>query len=173
MCWRCFSGQNLNVETGLRMPIGIGCLSPSVVEKANLKARPSSGRLCFFFTCAFVAAIYARPEDIFPIIGQFRVTFVLGVCAGATFLWSLFVGEAPILWHRETRLILWMTVWFTASVPFAYWRTGSLDVLLQSWLKTTFIVFLLAQTLISLSRIRTVIWIILLSELAVTAYSLA
>jgi len=143
------------------------------IPSAEPKVRASSGALSFFFACAFVAAIYARPEDIFPLIGQFRLTFVLGMCAAATFLWSLYTGEVSIVWGREMTLMSWMTLWFTVSVPFAYWKTGSLAVLTQTWLKTALIVFLLAQTLNTLRRIRLVVWTILLSELAVTAYSLA
>src|SRR5215831_617186 len=117
------------------------------IPSAEPKVRASSGALSFFFACAFVAAIYARPEDIFPLIGQFRLTFVLGMCAAATFLWSLYTGEVSIVWGREMTLMSWMTLWFTVSVPFAYWKTGSLAVLTQTWLKTALIVFLLAQTL--------------------------
>lgn len=44
-------------------------------------------------------------------------------------------------------------------------------VLTQLWLKTVLIFFLMVQTLITLERVRWVLWAIILSELAVTAYS--
>lgn len=145
-----------------------------VREEAAFSAalRPGAA-LSFFFVCLFIAAIYARPEDIFPSVGALHLTFLLGTCAVASFLWSLFSGVVSLTWPRELRIIFLLTVWFAAGVPFAYWRGGSFQVLTEIWLKTVLIFFLLTQTLVTLKRIRAVLWVIILSELVVTAYSLA
>lgn len=139
---------------------------------SSAELRPGAA-LSFFFVCLFIVAIYARPEDVFPSVGQLHLTFLLGTCAVVSFLWSLFSGDVSLIWSGELRLVLLLTVWFAAGVPFAYWRGGSLMVLTQTWLKTVLIFFLLTQTLVTLKRIRAVLWAIILSELVVTAYSLA
>ena len=126
---------------------------------------------CFFFLCLFTVAIYARPEDIFPIVGYFHLTLLLGVCAAAAYLGASLTGNAPFLNSRELKLMLLLTVWFMVGVPFSYWRGGSVQVLTNTWLKTLLVFFLLTQTLVSLKRIRVILWAIVLSELAVTAYS--
>lgn len=128
-------------------------------------------KVCFFFLCLFTVAIYARPEDIFPAVGPFHLTLLLGICAAGAYGGAWLSGGTPILFSRELRLMLWMTAWFVAGVPFAYWRGGSFQVLTQEWLKTLLVFFLLTQTLISLSRIRVILWAIILSELVVSAYS--
>lgn len=128
-------------------------------------------KACFFFLCLFTVAIYARPEDIFPTVGHFHLTLLLGICATIAYIGAWFSAAVPILSSRELRLMLWMTAWFAAGVPFAYWRGGSFQVLTQEWLKTLVVFFLLTQTLVSLSRIRIILWAIILSELVVTAYS--
>jgi len=128
--------------------------------------------LSFLFICLFVVAIYARPEDVYPSIAALHLTLLLGLCAGAAFLWSLFLGEVSIIWSQELRIVLLLTAWFAAGIPFAYWRGGSFMVLTQIWLKTVLIFFLLTQTLITLKRIRTILWAIILSEFAVTTFSL-
>ena len=115
-------------------------------------ARPGAA-LSFFFICLFMVAIYARPEDVFPSIAEFHLTLLLGTCAAVSFLWSLFSGGISLTWPRELRLVLLLTVWFAAGVPFAYWRGGSFIVLTQIWLKTVLIFFLLTQTLITLRRV--------------------
>jgi O-antigen ligase len=135
------------------------------------EASGSPGKLCFFFLCLFTVAIYGRPEDIFPGIGHFHLTLLLGICATAAYVGAWFSGTTPLLNSRELRLMLWLTVWFVAGVPFAYWRGGSFQVLTQEWSKTLLVFFLLTQTLVSLRRIRAVLWAVILSELAVTAYS--
>ena len=137
----------------------------------TLDERPTAG-LCFFFVWLFIVAIYARPEDIFPPVGALHLTFLLGTAAALVFLWSLITGTVTVVWPRELRIVLLLTVWFMAGVPFAYWRGGSFEVLTHTWLKTALIFFLLTQTLVSLRRIYAVLWAIILSELVVTSYSL-
>lgn len=153
-----------------------GTVAPieGMVPAARIAKRETTdtpGKVCFFFLCLFTVAIYARPEDIFPVVGHFHLTLLLGVCASAAYAGAWFCGSIPFLNSRPLRLMLWLTAWFVAGVPFAYWRGGSFQVLTQEWLKTLLVFFLLTQTLITLRRIRAVLWAIVLSELAVTAYS--
>lgn len=132
---------------------------------------PARAKLSFFFLCLFTVAIYARPEDVFPAIGHIHLTLILGTCASLAYLGAWFGGTVPLVSSRELRLMIYLTLWFAAGVPFAYWRGGSFQVLTQEWLKTLLAFFLLTQTLATLRRIRLVLWAIILSELAVTAYS--
>ncbi len=135
------------------------------------EAADNPGKVCFFFLCLFTVAIYARPEDIFPVVGHFHLTLLLGLFASAAYAAAWFCGSSPLLNSRELRLMLFLTAWFVAGVPFAFWRGGSFQVLTQEWFKTLLVFFLLTQTLVSLRRIRAVLWAVILSELVVTAYS--
>jgi O-antigen ligase len=128
-------------------------------------------KACFFFLCLFTVAIYARPEDIFPMVGKFHLTLLLGLCAAVAYISTWFSGAIPIRFSKELRLMLWLTAWFVAGIPFAYWRGGSFHILTDEWFKTLLVFFLLTQTLVSVTRIRTILWAIILSELVVTAYS--
>src|SRR5262249_13723740 len=102
---------------------------------------------------------------------QLHLTFVFGCCAGAAFLAALFSRRAHIRWTKELRIVLLLTAWYAVGVPFALWRSGSAQVLVDVWLKTLVIFFLLTQTLVTLERIRHLLWAIVLSELAVAGYS--
>jgi O-antigen ligase len=133
--------------------------------------QPPNAKLSFFFLVLFTLTVYARPEDIFPAVGQLHLTLTLGICAGVTFLGALFSGNIFLVRSRELYFLLVLTLLFTAGIPFAYWRGGSFQLLTQIWLKTLLIFFLLTQTLVSLRRIRAILWAIVLSELAVSAYS--
>ena len=154
--------------SGAAAPIARFGASARVIDRAAMDV---PGKLCFFFLCLFTVAIYARPEDIFPVVGHFHLTLLLGLCASTAYIGAWFCGSIPLLTSRELRLMLLLTAWFIAGVPFAYWRGGSFQVLTQEWFKTLLVFFLLTQTLVSLRRIRVVLWAIILSELAVTAYS--
>jgi O-antigen ligase len=131
-----------------------------------------STSLSFFFVLLFTVAIYGRPEDIVPSLGRFHLTFVLGLCAGFAYLGPFILGNVSFVWTKELQIVLLLTGCFVAGVPFAYWRGGSFQMLTEVWLKTLIIFFLLTQTLVTLERIRKILWAIILSELVVSAYSI-
>jgi hypothetical protein len=129
--------------------------------------------LGFFFLLLFTVAIYARPEDIFPSLGQLHLTLAFGLCASLAYLGALLSAKAPLVWTRELRIVLLLTGWYVAGVPFAFWRSGSFQTLTQVWSKTLLGFFLLSQTLTTVGRVRKVLWAMILSELIVTGVSIA
>jgi O-antigen ligase len=116
-------------------------------------------------------AHFGRPEDIFQIPFHFQLIF--GTGAALAYLAALLTGRVRILWSRELILVLLLTGWFILGVPFAYWRSGSFETLVQVWFKTVLGLFLLSQTLTTVDRIRKLLWAIILSELIVTCVSIA
>src|SRR6266702_1397784 len=149
------------------------------VNKANWQQnfvppqfREQGAKLTFFFLWLLTVAVFARPQDIFPSLAPLHLTFVFGVCAALTYLGALLSGHTRLLWTRELKIILLLTGWYTAGVPFALWRGGSFQGLIDVWLKTVLIFFLLTQTLVTLERIRKLLWAIILSELVVTSLSI-
>jgi len=141
-------------------------------DSAPSNLNKQSAGVSFFFVVLFTIAIYARPEDIFPVLGQVHLTFILGLCAGSAYLGSFLLGSVRLTWTRELQIVLLLTGCFAVGVPFAYWRGGSFQVLTQVWLKTLIVFFLLTQTLVSIERVRKILWAIILSELVVCAYSI-
>jgi len=135
--------------------------------------RKSSGRWTFFFLLLFTVAVYARPQDIFPSLDALHLPLVFGICSGAAFLAAVFSGSTSLYFPRELQIVLFLTLWYLLGIPFAVWKSGSLQMFSQIWLKTLLAFFLLSQTLVSLKRIRFLVWAVILSEFSVTAMTLA
>jgi O-antigen ligase len=129
-------------------------------------------RWAFFFLWLFTIAVYARPEDIFPALGMLHLTFTCGLLAGLAYLVAWVSGKTRPFWTTEMGVVLLLTGWYIAGLPFALWRGGSFQVLTNVWLKTVLIFFLLTQTLLTSERIRALLWAIILSELVVTSFSI-
>jgi O-antigen ligase len=129
-------------------------------------------RVSFVFLWLFTVAIYARPEDIFPVLAPLHLTFVLGLCSGLAYVAAMLSGRIRFLWSREIGIVLILTAWYAAGLPFSLWRGGSFTVLTQVWLKTLLIFVLLTQTLVTVKRIHVLLWAIILSELVVTSFSI-
>jgi O-antigen ligase len=136
--------------------------------RAGVRARKD--RWVYVFLWLFTIAVYGRPEDIFPILAPLHLTFVFGFCAGVAYLIVRLAG-VRVIWTNELRIVLLLSAWYVLGLPFALWRGGSFQVLVQVWLKTLLIFFLLTQTLPTLARIRGLLWAIILSELVVTGFS--
>ena len=147
------------------------------VPAARYEADPavddaSGAKLCFLLLCLFTIAVYGRPEDIFPAVGNLHLTLILGLASCAAFVGALFAGNVRLHRSRQVPYMLWLTLLFAVGIPFALWRGGSFNVFTQIWLKTLLIFLLLTQTLVSMVRIRAVLWAIIFSEFAVCAYSI-
>ncbi len=138
-------------------------------------ATPSSnvgGKAAFAVLWLFTFAVFGRPEDIVASLGILHLPLVLGISSAVLLLVALFTGTVQFRMPRELAIVIFLTCWFILGVPFAYWRGGSFQVLTDLWFKTLLSFFLLTQTMISIERIRKIIWAIILSELISTLASI-
>ena len=131
-----------------------------------------AGTLCFLFLWLFTFMIFARPEDMFPMLEQLHLTLVFGCCALLAWIGGVAFRSIRFSWHTELQIIVFLTGWYIAGLPFSFWKSGSLQVLTDVWLKTVLMIFLLSQSLVTLDRVRRLLWAIFLSELVVTAFTI-
>ena len=132
---------------------------------------PARARWAYFFLLLFTLFLYARPNDYIRNSMLLHAALITGICAGAFYLTALIAGKAPPVWSTELKLMFLLTGWFLLGVPFSVWRSNSLDLIVQGWVKTLFIFFLITQTVLSLDRIRRLLWMIIWSELVVAGLS--
>jgi len=146
-------------------------------EAAQAAERPAvsarePGMIAFALTWLFVFVAFARPEDIYKPIGALHLTLTLGICASVAFLWGLMTHRVRFEKSRELLCVVLLTCWFCLGVPFAFWHHGSYDLLSQIWVRTFLFFLLLTQTLTTVSRIRKILWAVILSELVASVASL-
>jgi O-antigen ligase len=129
------------------------------------------GKVAFFFLLLFTAVLFGRPSDIL----QMAIPFAEAVAIAAVLAYALarVSGRLPLLWTTELKLIAGLTIWFAIGVPFSFWRSNSLQILTNTWLKSILIFFLLTQTVFTLERLRKLLWVIIGCEFVISAYSLA
>ena len=129
-------------------------------------------RCGFAFVWLFTFMVYARPEDLFPVIAPLHLTLVCGACAGLMCAGALLFRGVRVPWNGETKLVILLSTWFALGVPFAFWRSGSLHILTTVWFKTVLVFMMLTLTLLTVERIRLLLWAIVLSELLATTFSI-
>jgi putative inorganic carbon (HCO3(-)) transporter len=129
------------------------------------------GKWAFVLLWVFILVDLVRPEDIFHV--SFHLQLIFGAAAAVAFVYMLATRRVRLLRSSELALLFLLTLWFTVGVSFAYWRTESFQLLTQVWYKTFLIFLLLSQVLTTVSRIRNILWAVVLGELIVTIISVA
>jgi O-antigen ligase len=138
----------------------------------SVPAQPEGSKFAFGLALVFTFSVFARPEDIFRPLGALHLTLIMSICAPVACVVAIAMGRERLQRPRELFIVLLMTIWFAAGVPFAYWHGGSFNLLTQTWLRTVIFFLVLTQTLTSVGRIRRILWVFLGSELIVTTASL-
>jgi len=129
------------------------------------------GGLAFGLLATFTLMLYARPGDIYRPLANAHLAELSAMAAIGAYALSLFFDKPRFHRSRELIVIGALTFLFIAGVPQAFWRTGSLDVLKDTWMKTVMIFFLLTQTTTTVPRIRRLLWSIILCMFLVSAYT--
>jgi putative inorganic carbon (hco3(-)) transporter len=160
-------------QSGLARAADVSAVAPAPVQEERAPAAVAINlQSGFAFLWLLTFAIYARPEDMFPAVAPLHLTLVFGSCATLICATALLFRRTFIPWTTETKLVLLLSCWFAAGVPFAFWKSGSLDVLTHVWAKTVLVYLLLTLTLRTLERVQSLLWAIMLSELLATAFSI-
>ncbi len=131
------------------------------------------GGLVFNLLLLFTFILLARPQDLIEKLQPIPIAQIVGFAAIGLYVVQAFTGKIRWRFTIELKLMLGMTVWFSLGVPFSIWRSNSLNILTDNWLKTSIIFLLLTQTMTNLSRVRKLLWVIFLSGLCATGLSLA
>lgn len=129
-------------------------------------------RVSFFFLLVFTVLLYGRPEDVLALLRDLPMARVVAVCAAISYLLNRLQGRSPFIWSTEIKLVFGLTFLFTLGVPFSFWRSNSLTMLVSVWLKTVVIFILITQTASTLERIRKLLWVMILCELFISALSI-
>lgn len=157
----------------------VGALEWPVARSALIRPKSVSTTLhdrelrCgFVFLWLLTFVIYARPEDAFPSLAPLHLTLVFGCCATLICAVALLGRNVRLRWSIETKLVLLLSGWFLLGVPFAYWKSGSLEVFTHTWAKTVLTFVLITLMLTTVKRVRALLWAIILSELFATTFSI-
>jgi len=130
-----------------------------MIDRAKTRAfarrlEPFTG--AFFWLQAFYFVYLLRPEDKVPGMSYVPWAKVAGLFGIVGLLQS--VGKSRLPWPREVIYLILLTVHFSVGVPFAYWRGGAFERLLD-FSKVTVLVVLMLYAINNLARLRRVIYL--------------
>ncbi|HUD70346.1 MAG TPA: O-antigen ligase family protein [Dongiaceae bacterium] len=95
---------------------------------------------------AFIVVLLLAPQALFPILAPFRLALLAAGGGIAMHLLDRFLAHKPIsILTREIALAGCLAAWAAVGVPFSYWPGGSISLLLNLFIKSLAIFWLIAN----------------------------
>jgi putative inorganic carbon (HCO3(-)) transporter len=141
-------------------------------ESQTAAAEATESPVPFWALMGFTFILLLAPQSFFPALAPFRIALLTAAVAVITYVYVRLSRQEPIVQlTREMWITLCLVGWAFLTVPFSYWSGGSLMFLIEVYLKTLAIFWLLSNVVNSLTRLRQVAWGLSLMALpvAVTA----
>lgn len=159
-----------SVEDGLED----GWWRPPAPRTATLTTAAPSGEggLAFAALLAFTLVLLLAPQNVFPVLAQVRIALLsAGLAIGAHVAGQLLRGR-PVM-HLDLAVVLagGLLSWAIATIPLSYWPGGSASLVLDLYLKSLAVFWLIANTVDTPGRLRALVWALALLTvpLSVTA----
>src|SRR5262244_2434898 len=103
--------------------------------------------------------LLVAPQAFFPVLAPLRLALlVAGVAMTAHVVTSLTTGLSILIMTREMKISLCLLGWAIVSIPLALWPGGSVDTLTDLYVKSLILFWLIANTVITVSRFRQFAW---------------
>ena len=134
----------------------IGSAWPSAPVAAS---GTTGSRLAFRALLAFTFILVLAPQSFVPALQPFRIALVAAaVGIAAQLVERLAHGRPVTVMGREMVLVAVLLAWSVVTVPWSLWPGGSVSFLLDAYFKTVAIFWLLANTVDTVDRLRTLAW---------------
>ncbi len=136
--------------------------------------RPAVSAVPFWALMAFTIVLVLAPQMYFKSLAPLRVGWIAAGVATVTYLFDRLVHRGPlIVVSRETWAAAGLAIWAILTVPWSYWPGGSVSFLLTSYFKTLVIFCLLANVVITLERLKAIVWGLSLMAAPLAVYGIA
>lgn len=117
----------------------------------------TSGAAPFVALLAFLIILLLAPQALFPALSPFRLALVAAISGIAAHALDRFLARRPIsIVTREIVLAACLAAWAVLGVPFSYWPGGSLSLLLDLFIKSLAVFWLIANLVGTPARFRAV-----------------
>jgi O-antigen ligase len=122
---------------------------------------------------AFTIILILAPQMYFKSLAPLRVGWIAAGVATITYLFDRLVHRGPLtIVSRETRAAAGLALWAILTIPWSYWPGGSVAFLLTAYFKTLVIFCLLANVVVTLERLKAIVWGLSLMAAPLAAYGI-
>jgi O-antigen ligase len=130
----------------------------------SLEAVPAqASKLAFWALLAFTVVLILAPQDHFHALKTLHLPFVFAVIAAAAWLFGRFQnGSTHTGMRRELIFAALLLLWAIVTVPFSLWPGGSFHTIIDLFIKSLIVFWLLACVIDTPGRLKAVAWLLTL-----------
>ena len=140
----------------------------SVALRAPAAVAAPHGAAPFWALMAFTTILLLAPQTFFPALAPLRIALLAAAAAGLAFVFERAAQRLPLVeLTRETVIVLLLLGWSAATLPLSYWPGGSVAFLLNTYLKTLIVFWLLSHCVDTVPRLQAVAWALSLMALPI------
>lgn len=134
---------------------------PELEHRGTAHAEAKGGGAAFWALMAFTFVLLVAPQSFIPALAPLHIALLAAGGAGLMYVVGALTHRGPGL-HltREMRIALGLVLWAVATLPFSYWPGGSVDFMLDIYLKALIIFWLLGNVVNTPGRLRTAAWVL-------------
>src|SRR5499433_3812353 len=117
--------------------------------------------------------LLVAPQAFFPVLAPLRLALLAaGVAMTAHVVTSLTTGRPILIMTREMKISLCLLGWAIVTIPLSLLPGGSVDTLTDLFLKSLVLFWLIANTVITVSRFRQFAWALTLTTVPISSLPL-
>lgn len=134
---------------------------PPLSQRDEAAAVTRGAALPFWALMAFTFVLLLSPQDFVPALAPLHLAFLSAALAGGVYVAGQLLRHQPVLQLTpETVLALALAGWSLVTIPLSYWPGGSLSFFFEIYFKALVVYWLLSNVVDSVSRLKTVAWIL-------------
>jgi O-antigen ligase len=113
----------------------------------------------FWALIVLTVVMLLAPQEFIPVLAPLRIALLSALFAASTYAFDRWTrGEALLTLGPEMRWCLALVAWAVFTIPFSIWPGGSLQVLLDLYIKSVIVFWLLGSIVRSTGRLRQIAW---------------
>ena len=117
------------------------------------------GAIPFAGLLAFTFVLLVAPQNVFPPLAKVRIALLsAGLATFAHVVGRLQRGRPVMHLDRAIALAGGLLVWAIVTIPLSYWPSGSASLVLDLYVKSLAVFWLIANTVDTPGRLRTLMW---------------
>ena len=132
-----------------------------IFSSHNIQANnPSEERTAFvfFLFCIWTFVLLARPQDLFPVLAQFRPAMLMGILTmGFVILHLQSLPGPPLFRERQIKYYTALVLIMLLGIPFAHHKGLAFDVVFPTYLFVLIYLFVFYKLVSSFRRLYTVL----------------
>ncbi len=133
----------------------------------------SPGRVAFAALVTFTGILLLSPQVWFPVLQRFRIAFLAAGVAIVVYLLECSVrrqAAGPL--RPELVITLGLVLWAALTAPLSYWPGGSVEQLIDPFLKVVVFFWLVSSLVTSYQRLRLFMWVLVLCSVPLSVSAL-